>query len=509
MARILKRTKKLPLSPTGSATISRPDATPLDAFKASLNSPDLVARLRAGLIGEGIAIETPFGPQNLLYADYTASGRALRQIEDFVTESVLPTYANTHTEASYCGRVTSRLREAGRAEIARLTGAGPDSHVIFTGSGATGAVNRIVAGLDLSARVARGDEITVLTGPYEHHSNILPWRESGARMIEIAEATNGGPDMDALDAALAQAAGADLVIGAFAAVSNVSGIITDTDAVTRRLKKAGALAVWDYAAAAPYLPIQMGEGGEAKDAIVFSPHKFPGGPGATGVLVVRDGIGWRAAPTAPGGGTVRFVSPWDQVYSASIEAREEAGTPNVIGDIRAALVLLVKDAVGCGWIAERDEALRLRALTAWSSVPEIEILGLQPGARALPVFSFQVRDGSGGYVHHQLFTRMLSDMYGIQARGGCACAGPYAHRLLNLDRHASENLMAQLAAGSEISRPGWVRLNLSYLLSDEQADRLIAGVAELARQASALASRYVGDAATSRFAPAEPAVADL
>ncbi|MDF0596264.1 aminotransferase class V-fold PLP-dependent enzyme [Psychromarinibacter halotolerans] len=475
-------------------------------LKSVADHPDPIPDLRAGVIGDGVLFDAGFGPQSLLYADYTASGRALRQVESFMAEQVLPFYANTHTEASFCGGVMTRLREAGRAEVARLTGAGPDCHVIFTGSGATGGLNRIVAGLDLAARAARGERVAVLTGPYEHHSNILPWRESGVEVIEIPEAATGGPDMAALQDALARVAGYDLVIGTFAAASNVTGILTDTDAVTRVLKAAGAVAVWDYAAAAPYIPIDMSSGDAAKDAIVFSPHKFPGGPGATGILVLRDGIGWRETPTAPGGGSVRFVSPWDHLYSTRIEAREEAGTPNVVGDIRAALALLVKDAVGCDRIAERDEAFRLRALEAWSKVPEIEILGQRAGARALPVFSFRVRDGKGGLVHHQLFTRMLSDMYGIQVRGGCACAGPYAHRLLDLDQPASQAVTAQLDAGCELDRPGWVRLNFSYLFSDEQADRVIAAVAELARTASSVAERYVGDPATARFAPAAAAV---
>lgn len=469
-------------------------------FKASLRRPLLIEALRDGLIGEGMAFDTPFGSKRLVYADYTASGRALRQVEDFVAAQILPYYANTHTEASFCGEAMSRMRDAARAEIARIAGVGSDGHVIFTGSGATGALNRIVAGLDLRARVARRERIVVVTGPYEHHSNVLPWRESGAEMIEVEEAAGGGPDMAALDAALFQASGAACVIGAFSAASNVTGIVTDTAAVTRRLRSAGALAIWDYAAAAAYLPIDMGAGDTAKDAIVFSPHKFPGGPGATGILLLRDGIGWRSCPTAPGGGTVRFVSPWGHAYSDSIEAREEAGTPNIIGDIRAALALLVKEAIGCDRIAARDEALRERALAAWREVPEIEILGQRPGSLALPVFSFRVRHPEGGHLHHQLFTRMLSDVHGIQARGGCACAGPYAHRLLGLDRRASDEIEARLHAGRELARPGWIRLNLSYLLSDAQADEIISAVAGLAKHAPHLAHHYAGDPATARFA---------
>lgn len=477
---------------------------PFATFREALRRPDIIPYLRDGLIGDDIAVPSPFGTQRLLYADYTASGRALKQVEDFVTTQVLPYYANSHTEASFCGAKMTRMREAARREIARMTGCGADGHVIFTGSGATSGVNRIVGLLDVAGVVARGGKAVVLIGPYEHHSNILPWRESGAEVIEVPEAPTGGPDPDDLTAALEQAQGADLVVAAFSAASNVTGILTDTDGVTRQVKAAGAIAVWDYAAGAPYLPIDMGQGAAAKDAIVFSPHKFAGGPGATGILIVRDGLSRRDRPTTPGGGSVRFVSPWGHDYSASIEAREEAGTPNVVGDIRAALAMLAKDAVGTDTIADRDDALRDRALAAWGQIPEIDLLG-NPRARALPIFSFRVRAPGGGYIHHQLFTRMLSDMRGIQARGGCACAGPYAHRLLGLDHEASEEIFLRLGDGHELDRPGWVRLNLSYLHSDAQVDRILDGVADLARQAPELTGLYTGDAATARFRPLEAA----
>ncbi|ADO41688.1 aminotransferase class V-fold PLP-dependent enzyme [Ketogulonicigenium vulgare] len=479
--------------------IRNPDDA-IAAFKASLAGPNTVAALRAGLIGDDIAFDTPFGTKRLIYADYTASGRALRQIEDFVMTRVLPFYANTHTEASFVGGVMSRMREGARREIARICKA-EDSDVIFTGAGATGGLNRIVAGLDLAARVSAGQRVVVILGPYEHHSNILPWRESGAEVIAIPEARDGGPDMAALDQALVDASGADLIVGSFSAASNVTGILTDTHAVTRRLKHAGAISVWDYAAAAPYIAIDMGTGETAKDAIVFSPHKFPGGPGASGILILRRDIGWRARPTFPGGGTVRFVSPWGHIYSGNLVAREEAGTPNIVGDIRAALCLLVKEAVGIDHILMRDEELRQRALAAWDGLPGIDLLGQREGAHALPVFSFRVHAPDGSRIHHQLFTRMLSDHYGIQVRGGCACAGPYAHRLLDLDEDGSTALIAQLDAGEELEKPGWVRLNLTYLMSDTQVEAILAAVAELSQNACEMQRLYQGDPRTARFAP--------
>lgn len=474
---------------------------PLDEFAQSLQRPDVCEWIRAGLIGDDIEIDGPFGKKRLLYADYVASGRALVQVEDFVRDRVLPYYANSHTRASFCGAYTTQLREAARAEICRITGAGNDCSVIFTGGGTTAGINRLVGLLDLHASARDDRRAVVLVGPYEHHSNLLPWRESGAQTIEIPEGPGGGPDMAALEAALRSAAHADLVVGAFSAASNVTGIVTDVDAVTRLLKRYRALAVWDYGCGGPYMPMEMKSGTDiARDAIIYSSHKFPGGPGASGVMVIRDSIVRRETPTAPGGGTVTFVSPWGQVYSKQLAEREEGGTPNVTGDIRAALVLLVKEAlVGQGWLAERQQALRQRALKAWSDHPRIEILGCAEPHEALPIFSFRVRDAEGGMIHHQLFTRLLSDVYGVQARGGCACAGSYAHRLLGLERSESDVAFAAIADGREIERPGWVRLNLSALMSDEKVDRIIAAVAELAFDAPDYLSRYQADPATARF----------
>lgn len=471
-----------------------------DEFRAGLAAGDPVEIQRAGLIGDGMAFETPYGEKPLLYADYVASGRALAQIEDFVTRRVLPCYANSHTEASHCGQAMTRMRAAARAVIADAVNAGADCHTVFTGSGATSGINRIVGLLDIGRRVASGERIVVLIGPYEHHSNILPWRESGAEVGEIGEAAGGGIDLAMLEAELVAAKGADLIVGSFSAASNVTGILTDTDPVTRLLKAHGALAIWDYACGAPYLDMDMTPAADcAKDAIVFSPHKFIGGPGASGVMVVRDTIVARTTPTAPGGGTVTFVSPWDHVYSPSVEAREEAGTPNVIGDIRAALAMIARDAVGCDRIAARNAVLRQRAIDAWRDVPGLELLGNTSTHGQLPIFSFRVSGPDGRRVHHQLFTRMLSDVLGIQARGGCACAGSYGHRLLGIDAPRSEHVFERIGAGDELEKPGWVRLNLSYLLTDEKADAIIDGVAWLAKKCERFIDDYEADPLTARF----------
>lgn len=476
--------------------------TALQDFKASLTGADVIEQLRNGVIGEGAAFTSPFGMQKLVYADYVASGRALRQIESFVMERVLPFYANSHTEASFCGGEMTRMRREARAIIAAECGADDDFATVFAGSGATAGLNRLVHLLGVAEAVARGENPLVLIGPYEHHSNILPWRECGAEVVEIAEASMGGPDLTALEGALRAAKGRR-IIGAFSAASNVTGIVTDADAVTRLLKAHGALAVWDYAGGGPYLPIDMRAGTDAeKDAVVISAHKFPGGPGASGIMIVRKAAVCSKRLFQPGGGTVKFVSPTAHDYSCDIATREEAGTPNVVGDIRAALCFIVKAAIGQARMDQRHTDLRARALAVWQNNPNIQIMG-NPNAPALPIFSFRVRDSArGGYLHHQLFTRLLSDVYGIQARGGCACAGPYAHRLLGITPAESNAIRAAIQRGEEMEKPGWTRLNLSALMDDAKADQVIAAVDALARAPYPMADAYCCDAATARFRPA-------
>lgn len=465
-------------------------------FAPFLNTLSSMDALRAGLIGEGVMIDGPFGPKPLVYADYTASGRALRQIEMFVLEHVLPYYANSHTEASFCGARMTKMRQAARTIIAQSCGAGSEHAVVFCGSGATAGVNRLVTLL------GAGPGARVILGPYEHHSNLLPWRESGAEVIELGEDATGGPDRATLAQALAEVQPGTRVICAFSAASNITGEIADVPQLTRQVKAAGAKMVWDYAGGGPYLPITMSPHAAAEiDAIVISPHKFVGGPGASGVMVLRRDAAVTDQPSWPGGGTVRFVSPDTHDYSQRIEAREEAGTPNVIGDIRAALAFIVKDHIGTDSMAQRGAELVRRAQQAWQGQPRIELLGSTNRAR-LPIFSFRVRDGQGGYVHHQLITRLLSDRYGIQARGGCACAGPYVHRLLGITNEASARMRDAILSGNEIEKPGFVRLNLSPLMSDEKVQFVLDSVIELAKDAVALEQQYCCNSSNAIFAPA-------
>lgn len=475
----------------------------IDEFAQLLSGPEVIEQLRSGLIGKNAYIEGPFGSRRLIYADYVASGRALMQIEEFILELVLPYYANSHTEASFCGGFMTQLRAAARAYIARCCAATEEHAVIFAGSGATAGLNRLVSLLGVTNAVASGRRARVIIGPYEHHSNILPWRESGAEVVEIAEAETGGPDIYALRSVLRNSGEFDLNIATFSAASNVTGALTNVALVTRMVKSAGGQMVWDYAGAGPYLPIAMCPAPDAEiDAVVISPHKFIGGPGASGILIVRRDAVASRVPSWPGGGTVRFVSPKTHDYSEKLEAREEAGTPNVIGDVRAALAFAVKDSIGLDYMQQRNEELKCRALAAWSGVPGLELLGSAKAPR-LPIFSFRLKGKNGDDIHQQLVTRLLSDVYGIQARGGCACAGPYVHRLLGIDEETSEQLREDILAGNEIRKPGFTRLNLSVLLPDAVVDFVLAAVVELAGCAERYAPLYTFDRSRAVFTPSE------
>ncbi len=479
--------------------------SPLAQFRQRLRKGG-VADLTDGLVGSHTTIVGPYGERPLVYADYVASGRALRQIEHFVLEEVLPYYANSHTEASYCGGFMTRLRREARAAIGASCGATDKHAVIFTGSGATSGINRLVKLYGVADAVAAGGRVRVIIGPYEHHSNILPWRETGAEIVEIPEDPNGGPDLRALEAAL-EGGSPELLVCTMSAASNITGITSDVAAITRMAKAAGAKMIWDYAGAGPYVPIAMSPAGGAEiDAIVVSPHKFIGGPGASGVLILRRDSVATLKPSWPGGGTVKFVSPTSHDYSDNIEAREEAGTPNVVGDIRAALAFIVKDAIGTETMASRNRELTLRAFGAWQNVPQLELLGLTDPDR-LPIFSFRVRNGKGGYVHQQLITRMLSDRFGIQARGGCACAGPYVHRLLSIDDQQSEALRQAILSGDELRKPGFIRLNFSVLLTDEKVQFILDSVAQLAADATDFEADYDVDPKRAIFFPRMPAKA--
>jgi selenocysteine lyase/cysteine desulfurase len=447
---------------------------------------EVAAFIRHNEVGRRAWLDTPYGRRLITYADHTATGRYLHFVEAWVRR-IRPFYANSHTAISSTGRVMTGLREEARRVIRRAVNAGPHDEVLFVGTGATMAINKLVGLLgwriseplerefNLSSLIPHDRRPVVFVGPYEHHSNELPWLESVAEVVPVDLTARGQIDLSDLERKLSHYEGRPMKLGAFSAASNVTGVLTDVKAVARVLHRHGALATFDYAAGGPYLPIDMHPADDAEriDALMLSTHKFIGGPEGSGVLVAHRDVFKTRSPERPGGGTVDYVSSFERTavdYVARLDEREEGGTPAILGDIRAGIGFLVKEMMGPTRILEHDQRLAQYALSRLSRNPRIHILG-PPDVPRLPILSFNIER-----LHHDFVSALLDHLFGIQNRAGCSCAGPYGHRLLGIDRVRSEAYRAQIARGLIGLKPGWVRVTLPYYASDEDIEFLLSAI---------------------------------
>jgi selenocysteine lyase/cysteine desulfurase len=465
------------------------------------------AYLRGQIIGADAALKTPFGERLMVYGDYTASGRCLLFIENYL-QILQRTYANTHTEDDTTGRNMTQLLHEAEAAIKAAVNAGPDGRIIGVGTGATGAINKLQQILGVYcppatlARLARDGETflgrasyddlaayraahqpVVFVGPFEHHSNEVSWRQGLATVVEVRLDADGGIDLAHLESLLREPAYRERVrIGSFSAASNVTGMKVPVHALARLLHRHGAIACVDYAASAPYVPIDMnpspaGDGDPSLDAIFLSPHKFLGGPGSSGILVFNKRLYQEGLPpTVAAGGTVDYVSETAQDFIADIEQRERPGTPGTLQVIKAALALKVKEWLTVEQIEAREHELLCRAMARWQAAPNLEILGHPDPDRRIAIVSFNIKDDAGRILHPKFVTALLNDLFGIQSRAGCSCAGPYGHRLLHIDADRSSRYRACVVAGHGGIKPGWCRLGFHFTMDDTEAEFIIEAV---------------------------------
>jgi selenocysteine lyase/cysteine desulfurase len=461
------------------------------------------AWIRAQLIGQDAIAQTPFGERRIVYADYVASGRSLEWIENFILKQVLPLYANTHTEDSATGaRMTSMAHDASNY-IKQCLGA-QNGKLLFCGTGSTATIKRLQAILGLVvpeslrerviASLDSAERPIVFVGPYEHHSNEVTWRETIAEVMVVPLDSDGAIDLKVLrDTLHALRRTKRPLYGSFSAASNVTGVLTDTRGVARLLHEYGALAFFDFAAAAPHAEIDMRIGQrDGYDAVFISTHKFVGGPGSPGILVFNPALYRLRAPSTAGGGTVSYVNCRKHYFVDDIEQRESAGTPGVVQSIRAALAFLVKESVGTQTIERLESAMIRSAIARLRRHPRIELLGNLDVPR-LAILSFLVRTADGNYLHPRLVVRLLNDLFGIQSRGGCACAGPYAHRLLEINAARAEELRDAVLDGFESVKPGWTRLNFSYFIEPEEFEFLLDAIEFIADHGERFIAEYECD----------------
>ncbi len=468
-----------------------------------------LAHLRGRVIGAGTVLPGPGGDLPLRYFDFIASGRFHRDVEDELNERVLPFMANTHTESSFTGHFVTERYEAALRKIGAYVGATRDDVVIPVGSGSTGAINRLIHVLGLrlpdqlderfglAARIPPEGRPVVFRSLMEHHSNDIAWRETIGDSVYVEFDPAGRISLEDLDRKLTAHAGRPWKIGTFSAASNVTGILNDVHGLARVLHRHGALAFFDYAAAGPYVDVDMHPAGDpaaALDAVFFSVHKFLGGPRTPGLLVAHRRLFTNRVPGEPGGGTVLYTSPWDHRFLGAIESRETGGTPPIVQTIQAGLAFDLKAAVGAARTERVEQDYLARAIREWRGRDDLAVLG-NLETRRLGVLSVIFRR-----VHHNLAARLLNDLFGIQVRSGCMCAGPYGHLLLHIDEERSKTIRHRLDEGHLGEKPGWVRISLSPTVSEDEFQALLEGVDRVARRGHEIGEDYSQNDETGEWA---------
>ena len=470
-----------------------------------MNLEEYFAPFRANIIGIDQDFESPCGRQRILYADWTASGRMFGPIERMMAAEIAPFIGNTHTETSVTGTTMTRAYHEALDLIKAHVHASSGDAIISYGSGMTAVANKFQRILGLRVhekfrdRLALGpaERPVVFLTHMEHHSNHTSWIESIAEVRVIDATADGLVDLAHLETLLALYRDRPVKIASVTSCSNVTGILTPYHSIAGLMHRAGGLCFVDFAASAPYIAIDMHPAGrpdEYLDAIYFSPHKFLGGPGTSGVLVFNKKLYTNRVPDNPGGGTVDWTNPWgEHKFFDDVETREDGGTPGFTQAIRTALCIRVKEAMGVTNILAREHELLAIVWDGLRAIPGLHLLADAHRDR-LGIVSFYIDD-----LHYNLAVRLLNDRYGVQVRGGCSCAGTYGHYLLHVSREHSKSITDQINRGDKTEKPGWIRLSVHPTTTDAEAHQLVDAIAAVAAHHRAWAADYTYSAATNEF----------
>lgn len=465
---------------------------------------------RHHIIGQGLQINTPYGPKNMLYADWIASGRLYRPIEERLMETFGPYIGNTHTETTETGTLMTKAYHYAHQCIKKHVNAGPNDKIITAGFGMTGVVSKFQRILGLKSCgllnhhkcLQESERPVVFVTHMEHHSNHTSWFETIADVIQLQPDKDLLVDLEELRRQLELHQHRPLKIGAFTACSNVTGIETPYHQMAAIMHEFGGLCFVDFAASAPYVDIDMhpADPMQKLDAIYFSPHKFLGGPGSSGVLIFDASLYNNPTPDQPGGGTVDWTNPWGEYkYIDDIEAREDGGTPGFLQAIRTALAIRLKEQMGTANIRKREEELVPLLMKGLREIEGVHILADNIEKR-LGIISFYI-DG----LHYNLVVKLLNDRFGIQTRGGCACAGTYGHFLLDVSYDRSREITQRITLGDLSDKPGWIRVSLHPTMTAEEVLFILEAVREVVQNAKKWGEEYIYNRHTNEFRhPSEP-----
>jgi len=439
------------------------------------------AKFRDNIIGIDQEFESPYGTQKIIYADWIASGRLYKPIEDTMMQNFYPFVGNTHSEASETGSTMTKAYNEAKNIIKKHVNAGPDDVIMFAGFGMTSVVNKFqrLLGLHFPEQlkgiypIPEEEKPVVFITHMEHHSNHTSWLETICDVVIVGTNDKGLVNLERLEVLLWLYKERKYKIGAFTAASNVTGIETPYHKMAKLVHQFGGICLIDFAAAAPYVNINMHpEDPEEKlDGIFFSPHKFLGGPGTSGVMIFNKSLYNKKVPDNPGGGTVNWTNPWGQhKYIEDIEAREDGGTPGFLQAIKTALAIKLKDQMGVDNMLAREKELLKTAFSRLKNIPSLHILAHEQEER-LGIISFYVED-----LHYNLMVRLMNDRFGIQMRGGCSCAGTYGHFLLHVDPTRSKRITDKIDMGDLSEKPGWIRFSLHPTMTNDELDFVLAAI---------------------------------